>query len=247
MSNTIRIIPALMIVALGAIALKTAGLAETAAAEKTASEASDTTNVAGESPSESASNATDNAGQPTPLEPAASAAAPTCSPNDRYASEAGLTPEEFRVLQALGARREALEARDAELDTREKLVEAAGNKIEERVAEIKRIEATIQKLVDDLDAKQDAEVERLVKVYEKMKPKDAATILNELNDPIGLEVAAKMKEASLSLILSQMLPDRARALTIALAKRSADKAKEAAKAIANAPDTNPAAAKPAPA
>jgi len=58
----------------------------------------------------------------------------------------------------------------------------------------------------------------LVKTYEAMRPRDAATILNELEAPVLLQVLDRMKEAKAAPILSAMLPDRARAATTGLAQ-----------------------------
>ncbi len=242
MGQSIRLLPALIIVALGAIGLKAAGLAEAAGAKKPAQAEAETAAPAAK-PSPTPGAHAQEAAQPAAAEPAAQ-----CTTDARIAGEAGLTQDEFRILQALGARREQLEARETEIDTREKLVDAAGKKVETRVAELKKIEAQIQTLVDQLDAKQNVELDRLVKVYEKMKPKDAAIIFNDLDDPVVLDVAARVKDTTLSLILSEMRPDKARALTVALSRRTGDRAAAAARAAETATQTAkpPETAKPAP-
>ncbi len=58
---------------------------------------------------------------------------------------------------------------------------------------------TLQKQLEDLNAaqkqKEEAGWQGLVKVYETMKPKDAATIFNELSMPVLLQVLDRMKDA----------------------------------------------------
>jgi flagellar motility protein MotE (MotC chaperone) len=86
-----------------------------------------------------------------------------------------------------------------------------------------------------------------VRVYEKMKPKDAAAIMTSLSDKVRLPVAAKMKEQALAMILAQMPPQEAKVLTERLAERYAAegvaarlKAAAAGAAAAGAAPTPPA-------
>ena len=62
---------------------------------------------------------------------------------------------------------------------------------------------------------------RLVKVYESMKPKDAARIFEEIDMEVLLEVAGGMKENKIAAIMANMTPRRAQELTIELADRKA--------------------------
>ena len=50
----------------------------------------------------------------------------------------------------------------------------------------------------------------LVKLYESMKPRDAAAIFNELDMPVLLQVLDRMKEAKAAPVLAAMQPDKAR-------------------------------------
>ena len=58
----------------------------------------------------------------------------------------------------------------------------------------------------------------LVKLYEAMKPRDAATIFNDLDMPVLLQVVDRMKEAKAAPVLAAMQPDKARDLTARLAQ-----------------------------
>ena len=52
-----------------------------------------------------------------------------------------------------------------------------------------------------------------MKLYEAMKPRDAATIFNDLEMPVLLQVVDRMKEAKAAPVLAAMQPDKARDLT----------------------------------
>jgi flagellar motility protein MotE (MotC chaperone) len=51
-----------------------------------------------------------------------------------------------------------------------------------------------------------------------MKPRDAATIFNDLQMPVLLQVLDRMKEAKAAVILAAMNPDKARDVTAELAQ-----------------------------
>ena len=136
-------------------------------------------------------------------------------------SEAGLSPAELQVLQNLGARRGQLDQREADLSTQLALLAAAEAKLDAKTKVLTGLKADVQALLAQADGREAAETDRLVKVYEGMKPKDAAARMAILEDSVRLPIAAKMKERSLSAIVGQMQPTEAKKLTESLAHRFA--------------------------
>ena len=61
---------------------------------------------------------------------------------------------------------------------------------------------------------------RLVKIYESMKPKDAARIFAELELSILLDVISRMREQKSASILAAMDPIQAKTVTSELALRN---------------------------
>lgn len=147
-------------------------------------------------------------------------AAPACaiSPAD-LAKEAGLSPGELQALQNLGARRGQLDDRERALDTQLQLLAAAEAKVDAKLKSLNDVKAQIQALLGQADQQQQAEVDRLVNVYQKMKPRDAAAVMATLDDKVRVPVAAKMKDAALAAILQNMAPADAKKLTELLAHR----------------------------
>ena len=136
------------------------------------------------------------------------------SPQGGAAGAAPLfTRAEVDMLQSLAQRRDQLDARARELDIRENLLAAAEKRIEEKVVGLKEVEARIADLLKKHDEQEAEKLRSLVKVYETMKPKDAARIWDQLDMTILLDVAEMMKEAKLAPILSDMTPERARTVT----------------------------------
>lgn len=178
------------------------------------------------------------------LPPAAKPAA-VCAPTAaELAKEAGLSPAELQVLQSLGARRGQLDKREQDMDVQLALMAAAEAKLDAKIKALTGMKGDIAKLMVDADAKEQAEIDRLVKVFEGMKPKDAAPRMVLLDDAVRIPIAARMKERALSPIIAAMPPIEAKKLTEALASRFADVKKVAA--AANAAVATPAAAPGAP-
>ncbi len=155
-------------------------------------------------------------------DPARPKPAPVCAPTAaELAKEAGLSPAELKILQSLGTRRGQLDQREADLNVQISLLAAAEAKLDSKVKTLNGLKSDIQGLLTQGDAKEQAEIDRMVKVYEGMKPKDAAPRLVLLDDTVRIPIAAKMKEKSLSAILAQMPPADAKKLTEGLATRFA--------------------------
>jgi flagellar motility protein MotE (MotC chaperone) len=186
----------------------------------------------------------------------ASAEAPssTLMPSHAPVAEEGDAKSETDLLAQLTEKRKELDARSTELDQREALLKAAEDRINTKVEELTTMRSDLEKLLDLQKSKDDAQLNSLVKIYEDMKPKDAAAIFNSLDPNVLLEVTGRMKEAKMAPILAAMDPGRARMLTVKLSerRRSMDNAVADAKSAlgdsgAPAPDGSsaPAAATPA--
>lgn len=131
------------------------------------------------------------------------------------------SPAEIALLENLARRRDEIEQRARGLDVRENLLEATEQRIDEKIETLQALETRIEKFVERHDAAETEQMRRLVKVYESMKPKDAARIFEEIDMEVLLEVAGGMKENKIAAIMANMTPRRAQELTIELADRKA--------------------------
>jgi flagellar motility protein MotE (MotC chaperone) len=124
---------------------------------------------------------------------------------------------EQNVLSVLRRRRDELDAREAAMQARESVLDATARKLDQRVAELKALQAQLEQLDAARLQKDDADWLGLVTLYEKMKPRDAARIFDELEMPVLVRLVDRMKEAKAAAILAAMLPDKAREATTELA------------------------------
>ena len=153
-----------------------------------------------------------------PAEPASSAGRRAAARRPRNPRAPPVTDAERTVLLELRQRREELDARDAALAARESVLAAAEQKLSARVAELQALQKKLEALETARKEREDASWQGLVKLYEAMKPRDAATIFNDLEMPVLLQVVDRMKEAKAAPVLAAMQPDKARDLTAKLAQ-----------------------------
>ena len=66
---------------------------------------------------------------------------------------------------------------------------------------------------------EDKELKNLVLIYEKMKPKEAARIFDQLEMNVLLKVIDRMKSTKTAPVLAAMAPQRAKELTMRIAER----------------------------
>jgi flagellar motility protein MotE (MotC chaperone) len=130
------------------------------------------------------------------------------------------TRAEVDQLQALQNRREELDAREKEMGVQEDLLKVTEKRIEEKIAELKKIESTIQSLLKKHDAQEEKKLQSLVKMYEAMKPKDAARIFESLEMNILIQVVERMKERRVAPVMAAMQSEAAKRLTTELATRN---------------------------
>ncbi len=151
---------------------------------------------------------------------AAVAGAPACatSIND-LAAQAGMSPNELNVLQSLAQRRTELDQREAQLNSRGQLIQAADDKLDARITQLTGLKMQIQALIDQANKTSSDDTNRLIAVYTAMKPKDAAAVMTTMDDSVRLPIAAGMKDRALASVLGAMSPDAARELTEKLSNR----------------------------
>ena len=169
--------------------------------------------------------ATEPAHEPAapPLSPSPSPMPPldeeqAAAPDTAEADAARLSPAEIEVLQQLAERRSQLVSREREIADRSVLLEAAEARIDQKVTELKELRATLEGLVSAFEAQEDTKIRSLVKIYETMKPRDAARIFEELEMDTLLLVADRMKDRSLAPIMANLNPAKAKEVTVELAR-----------------------------
>ncbi|MFC4351153.1 MotE family protein [Fodinicurvata halophila] len=130
-----------------------------------------------------------------------------------------MTETEIELLQSLAGRRQELEQREKALEEKEALLKATETRVEEKIARLEEMQGRIEGLLGEFDDEEQQKLENLVQIYEKMKPKDAARIFEQLDMEVLLAVITRMKQRISAPILAEMRPDRAQQITVRMAEK----------------------------
>ena len=153
-----------------------------------------------------------DSGGPARTKPSPQAAGPDTPPSMP-------SPREVAILEQLAGRRQALEAREHDMERRSDLLRAAEARLDQKLRQMKDLEGTLARMIKVDDEQQQAKLRSLVKIYENMKPKDAARIFEELDMDTLLPVAERMNERKLAPVMAEMNPAKAKEITQELSKR----------------------------
>jgi flagellar motility protein MotE (MotC chaperone) len=135
------------------------------------------------------------------------------------AQPGAVTAAERSVLEELRARRASLDAREQALAVRESVLVATEQRLSRRVEELGALQQRLEALDKAAREREDSGWRGLVRIYENMRPRDAARIFNELEMVTLVEVVDRMRERTAAPILAGMEPEKAKALTAELARR----------------------------
>lgn len=145
------------------------------------------------------------------------------APNPNVSTTVGATAErsfskvELELLENLGKRREELERWETNIQVKEAALDATEKRINDKITQIEAMKKDVSDLLAQYNQQEDTKIKSLVKIYENMKPKDAARIFDEIEMPILLLLIDKMAEKKASPILSEMSPQKAKQVTVELA------------------------------
>lgn len=142
-----------------------------------------------------------------------------------------LTAEEVKLLENLSTRKAGLDAQETAIKEKELVLKTVEERMAKKVAELQKLKQDIEGLVKTHDANENLKLKKLIKIYETMKPADAARLFSEMDLSVLLEVLGQMKESKTAPILAKMEPGMARTVTEELARQQdlTDAAKDALK------------------
>jgi len=154
--------------------------------------------------------------RPTLLMLTAAAAGASVLANAASAADpASRTPEtrlSASIKQDVAKRDQEAARRNRALELREQAAKAAEQRLQTSKGREER---------PDRSAPRDVEEERfteLARIYQSMRPARAAVVFEQLEMDVQVNVARRMRERSTALILANMAPQKAAALTMAMAR-----------------------------
>ncbi len=135
--------------------------------------------------------------------------------NDSNLDIAGIKLEMFKDLSE---RRVRLDKVEKAQQVREALLEAAEKELDSKITELDSLRNEIKGLLEEQGGQEAERIGSLVKIYEGMKPKDAARIFDTLDLDVLGRVMSRMSERKVAPVLAAMNAERARTVTIMLAE-----------------------------
>ena len=133
------------------------------------------------------------------------------TPPEEAQNNATATEAPANQTQDINSREQALAKKEAEL----KVLEA---QVDEKLTTLRELEIRMQNLIDSAGSIQDEKMAHLIDVYSNMKPKQAALVLQTLEEPIAVRILAGMSGRKAGEILSSVRADRAAGLSAALTR-----------------------------
>lgn len=108
--------------------------------------------------------------------------------------------------------------RESELAAKERALTAMEKSIDDKLAEMKKVESSIKKLLDEADVLKDARIKRQVDTYAAMKPKQAAEVLSNMDQELAVKILTGMKPKMAGEIMTFVKTDKAAKLTEAMSR-----------------------------
>ncbi|NCC24829.1 MAG: DUF3552 domain-containing protein [Deltaproteobacteria bacterium] len=140
-------------------------------------------------------------------------------PRQATAQETAETPAEPEAETRTGdptpvsALLQELRQREMALDRREQDLKALESRVDRRMAELRQMEASIKKMLEEADSVKNERIRHLVGVYSNMKPKEAAKVIETLDQDIAVKILSGMQGRIAGEILSFVETRKAAALT----------------------------------
>ena len=154
-------------------------------------------------------------GAPSSGAPPAAAQASAAAPEKAALCK---TPEE--LLQSMRQERDLIARQKAAMADRAAKLALARQGVDAETRRLKDLKTELEGLLKKATEAHDADLDRLVKLYQTMKPQDAAAILNTSDLEVTVMVLSTMNERSAAPIMAKMTPARVQAVSKIILERS---------------------------
>lgn len=129
--------------------------------------------------------------------------------------------DERDLLDEILKRRADQDAREERLLLQEALLEKAKIELENKIEELETLEKAVREGLRLSASIHETEIEWLRQVFEGMKPRDAAPVFEFMDIEFAAGLLLRMRPETSALILSNIDPERAYAITVSAAGRHA--------------------------
>ncbi len=126
------------------------------------------------------------------------------------------------LLRALQEREARLATREAQFADRMQALRLAETEIAEQLAALTAAEEALRATIALADSAAESDLERLTRVYENMKPKDAAELFEQMTPDFAAGFLGMMEPVAAAQIMTLISPETAYSISAVLAGRNAN-------------------------
>ena len=115
-----------------------------------------------------------------------------------------VNPEAFRMIEMIESKNRELKKREEELVAKEQQLKTLEQKIS---ADLQKIDNALTKSQEQLGLQKELvkeNIDSLIKVYSTMKPEEAATLLEAIDENLALQIISGMKSKIAGQVLSRL-------------------------------------------
>lgn len=125
------------------------------------------------------------------------------------------------LLELLQQRERAVETREEDLRDRMQALRVAEEEVSEKIAALRQAEDDLRRMIAMAETASENDVTQLTKVYEAMKPKQAAALFEEMDPAFAAGFLARIRPEAAADILAGMNPAAAHGISVIMAGRNA--------------------------
>ncbi|HKK84041.1 MAG TPA: hypothetical protein VJ942_00810 [Roseovarius sp.] len=137
------------------------------------------------------------------------------------------TPEDLkRVLAAIQQREKTLSQRETAIGDRMQALSVAERETDKKLHALREAEDNLRQTIAMAESASETDLGRLTKVYESMKPKQAAALFEEMDPNFAAGFLGRMRPEAAAAIMAGLTPQAAHTFSVVLAGRNANVPKE---------------------
>ena len=131
-----------------------------------------------------------------------------------------------RALATLRERADELDAREKKIEYRMVSLQRAEQVVENDLKSLIEAEEALSATIALADGAAEGDISRLIAVYERMKPKDAAEVFDAMDPSFAAGFLARMRSDAAASVMAGLSPAKAYSVSVLLAGRNAGVPKE---------------------
>jgi len=130
------------------------------------------------------------------------------------------------MLTAFSEREERIASREVALKDRMHALQIADEAVTRKLTELSEAEEQLRATIALAETAAEDDLDRLTRVYENMKPKQAAALFEEMDPNFAAGFLARMRPESAAAVMAGLSPEAAHLFSVVLAGRNADVPRE---------------------